>query len=62
MKRCPFCAEEIQETAIRCRYCHADFPVDEPGVLVWPLALGFGLLVLMIVAVNWPVISEWWYQ
>jgi hypothetical protein len=43
VKRCPYCAEEIQDEALKCRFCGSDLRVDpasSQSTVNWPSPMG----------------------
>ena len=64
MKRCPFCAEKMQDIAVACPHCGRDYPQTgeyaeledrlakldtvDPGKRIWTILAGFILLLIAI--------------
>ena len=49
MKRCPFCAEEIQNEAVKCRFCGEFLPKSERSKAKWYFSTGTLVMALLSV-------------
>ena len=53
MKKCPFCAEEIQEAAIVCKHCGRDLVATPPKQKAGGAGKAVGVALLVMLGIGW---------